>query len=690
MTSSLSWHRLSSLWRAGAQPFGPVLFYELVRTGRRGRFILVRCAYALVMLLALSAVSIKYGDNPLTLISPTSTIRGQPVTVWGPGRQVIVYPRADPAALRAAQAAALALFAEAFFSAFMVVQLLAVLLLTPAYTAGTIAEEKDRKRLEFLLATDLTNREIVLGKLAACLANLTLLVLTGLPIISLMQLLGGVDPALVLAGFAATGLTMLSLAALSILNSVFAQKPRDAIVLTYLAVIAYLAVSLLSLVPLQALRAPTARTWAVLRAAPPGFALPPPAPAPAPVTPPSFVAAAAVIDAFNAGNPFIALAELREAWDAGTSLTSVVPGLVGSYALFHGFVAVACTAWAISRMRLVALQAPARSKRKRRLFELRHWLRPTPGDPPMLWKEVFAEPGMTFSWFGKAIVGIIVVVSLAPALWIAGDTVQQYLSRGTYNAQELGRSINLWVRLAGTTVAVLTLLGVAFRAASSISGERDRQTLDSLLSTPLTLDSILAAKWAGSILSVRWAWAWLALIWGLAGSLGGLSAVTLPWLLLTWLAYAGFCAALGVYFSVCSPTTMRATLTTLGVLAVLFLGHALPRFFWQRGLYYNSSWLEDFQNYGLAPPLALNWLTFHGDVLYDPFIGTHRSADPWNILTSIIAGMFCWGLTGLWLWRRSCSRFRTATNRVPLWVEKAYDYTARLKAAPAPVTETVG
>ena len=96
---------------------------------------------------------------------------------------------------------------------------LAVALLTPAYVAGAIADEKDRKTLEFLLATDLRSREIVLSKLASRLANLTLFVLTGLPILSLIQFLGGVDPNLVLAGFAVTALTMAGLGGLSILNS---------------------------------------------------------------------------------------------------------------------------------------------------------------------------------------------------------------------------------------------------------------------------------------------------------------------------------------------------------------------------------------------------------------------------------------------------------------------------------------
>src|SRR5205085_2154923 len=71
-------------------------------------------------------------------------------------------------------------FAEWFFYTVMVVQFAAVLFLTPAYTAGAVAEEKDRKTLEFLFATDLSNREIVLSKLASRIFTMALIVLTGL------------------------------------------------------------------------------------------------------------------------------------------------------------------------------------------------------------------------------------------------------------------------------------------------------------------------------------------------------------------------------------------------------------------------------------------------------------------------------------------------------------------------------
>src|SRR5207253_8953302 len=105
----------------------------------------------------------------------------------------------------------LAYFAERIVLTLLVLQAGAVLALTPAYVAGAIAEEKERGTLELLCTTQLRSHEIVLGKLFARLVHLTGLLLTGLPILCLALFWGGVDPHLVLAAFAVTGLTLLSI-----------------------------------------------------------------------------------------------------------------------------------------------------------------------------------------------------------------------------------------------------------------------------------------------------------------------------------------------------------------------------------------------------------------------------------------------------------------------------------------------
>src|SRR5205085_2520171 len=93
--------------------------------------------------------------------------------------------------------------------------------------------------------------------------------------------------------------------------------------------------------------------------------------------------------------------------------------------------------------------------------------------------------------------------------------------------------------------------------------ERDRQTFDSLLTSPLDSDSILYGKWLGSILSVRWAWLWLGLIWGIGIVTGGLHLLAVPLLLGAWAVYAAFLSCVGLWFSIVSKTTLRANVYTL-------------------------------------------------------------------------------------------------------------------------------
>jgi ABC-type transport system involved in multi-copper enzyme maturation permease subunit len=118
--------------------------------------------------------------------------------------------------------------AEVFFAVYAVTQFVAVILLTPGYVAGCIADDKERRTIEFLLATDLANREIIFGKMIARIGNLMLFLITGLPVLSLIQFFGGIDPAILLLSFAATGLTMLGLIGISMIQSVQRKRVRDA------------------------------------------------------------------------------------------------------------------------------------------------------------------------------------------------------------------------------------------------------------------------------------------------------------------------------------------------------------------------------------------------------------------------------------------------------------------------------
>ena len=197
-----------------------------------------------------------------------------------------------------------------------------MILLTPAYTAGVLAEEKERGTLEALLATDLRNREIVLGLFLARLLNLTLLLLTGLPILSFLQFLGGVDPNLVVSAFVTAGCTMVSLASVSFLCSLYARRSRDAIVRSYLLTLGYLVLSglswLLLLPQLKLAGFPSTDKWL------------------SPIT------LQDVVHTFNYGNIVSVAFQLAAGVVAGRALNDLLWDTMPKYAWFHGLIAVGC------------------------------------------------------------------------------------------------------------------------------------------------------------------------------------------------------------------------------------------------------------------------------------------------------------------------------------------------------------
>src|SRR3954468_20578723 len=67
-------------------------------------------------------------------------------------------------------------------------------LAAPAATAGAICQDKGRVHLTLLFATDLSDAEIVLGKLAARLVPVLGMIHCVAPVLAIATLFGGVDP----------------------------------------------------------------------------------------------------------------------------------------------------------------------------------------------------------------------------------------------------------------------------------------------------------------------------------------------------------------------------------------------------------------------------------------------------------------------------------------------------------------
>src|SRR5207248_8803680 len=92
-------------------------------------------------------------------------------------------------------------------------------------------------------------------------------------------------------------------------------------------------------------------------------------------------------------------------------------------------------------------------------------------------------------------------------------------------------------------------LGLALHAAGAVTGERARQTLDSLLTTPLPTLTILADKALACLVSTRGAWWCLtaALLVVVRAGLSVWPAVLL--LLLAAMVFAAFATVVGLWLS---------------------------------------------------------------------------------------------------------------------------------------------
>jgi ABC-type transport system involved in multi-copper enzyme maturation permease subunit len=115
----------------------------------------------------------------------------------------------------------------------MAVELVLAIAIVPATAAGAICQDKMRGQLTLIMVTDLSEAEIVLGKLASRLVTILGIVACGLPALAILTSLGGADPVAIVGGsMVIVGMAVLG-AGLSLTFSVWATKPHEALMATY-------------------------------------------------------------------------------------------------------------------------------------------------------------------------------------------------------------------------------------------------------------------------------------------------------------------------------------------------------------------------------------------------------------------------------------------------------------------------
>ncbi len=135
-------------------------------------------------------------------------------------------------------------------------QLTLIMLILPAYAAGAIALEREKRTMEMLRATLLTPFDVVTGKIVVVVAFAATLLISSLPVAAWCMMLGGLAPEEVFYAYSYLLSVALLVAALGMMCSVVMRRSMAAIIATYGTLIAFGVLSLvipgIILIPMSA------------------------------------------------------------------------------------------------------------------------------------------------------------------------------------------------------------------------------------------------------------------------------------------------------------------------------------------------------------------------------------------------------------------------------------------------------
>ena len=404
---------------------GPVHAFEWLTTTRRWQIYAWRSAFVGLLLLGLG------------LVWKTHTSRTDLATLKGQAE-----------------------IGRSFYQTLVFIELAMVLLAAPAATAGAICLDKARGTLFHVLVTDLTDAEIVLGKLAARLVPVLGMVLSSLPVMALATLMGGIDPValtgslLVILGLAVLGCT------LALTLSVWGKKTHEVLLAMYLVWVVWLL-----FLPTWGLV-----SWQQFSTAPPDWV-------------------------FKTNPYMLTVSAHNPSYPPSPRLGDQMLFLVAAIAISAALVALT-----VARLRPVIVGQWGRAERARKAS--------TTGRIPAWWTQI----GARWGWLDPSLDG-------NPVLW--REWHRQRPSRWTrivwalYLALAVGFSAfaiyMVWDKAPGAreipiVVIVIQvaigLLLISITAGTSLADERARGSLDVLIVTPLPTSAIVWGKWWGAFRKV--------------------------------------------------------------------------------------------------------------------------------------------------------------------------------------------
>jgi ABC-type Na+ efflux pump permease subunit len=407
--------------------------------------------------------------------------------------------------------------------------------------ALSIAGEKDRRTLDFLLATRLGNAEIVVGKLVSSMTVFFSTLAAGLPVMMLLHTLGSIDLRLILLTYACLICLAFFLASLSIWASTGAADSTHAVRLSMLLIVAWLGLPFFVafILPRFGIHLPgfvqTVNAWVLT------------------------------------SSPMHMLMMIGGGISASSGLIDSVVPMCGLQLSGGAFFLV----WAIVRLRSAyRINVSDESHGLVRRLTRPGWRlrsKPPVSDDPILWREMSTSRVGFLSWAFSQIITLGIYSALGYVIYFFGRPAFVELWHHGYTAglttaeqPELNLMIRFFmpeygvkppVDIARTEFNVLLryitapmmffiTLMAASTAAAGIASERAKETWNSLIATPLTARDLLRSKMLAALWQMRWVLTTMLVLWTIgliAGSihpLGYLAAVlemaATTWFFLAW------------------------------------------------------------------------------------------------------------------------------------------------------------
>ncbi len=423
-------------------------------------------------------------------------------------------------------------------------QLALAMFFSAMLAASAVAQEKDRRTLVLLLLSNLSNSELVLGKLLASLLSVLVMLAAALPLFMLAALLGGVSFGQIGRVFGVTLASVLVCGSLGSTLALWREKTFQALAMTVLVLVLWLA------------------AWEVVATGTFGESF----------------AGLSCGDWAIAASPWQAVMEATQPYvqedpalgPLGTPVHLFLVMASGASILLVGVAVVMVRRWnsAVETRIGKAAQQPAEqpagetAERPTKIVigrSRRVW------DNPIIWREM-----RTWAYGRKIMVVRLIYLLL---FGLAAGSLYHTIAGGALPSGQQPAATS--VAMALIPLMLLSLVLVNAQAVTSMTSERDGRALDLLLVTDLTPKEIVFGKLGGVFYNAK-------------------EMVVLPMLLCIYLHVAGwlglenllyllgglavlfvFVAMLGVHAGMTYGNSQAAIITSLGTVFFLFVGVAV-------------------------------------------------------------------------------------------------------------------